>query len=373
MEYKAFKDMELSRLGMSTMRLPTEGDENGAPIDYPRAEAIVDYAMASGVNYFDTAWMYHGGASEGFLGKALAARYPRDSFHVATKFHIQADSDYRKVFETQLKRLGVGYVDFYLVHAVMDNTYRDYLDSGCVDYLLEQRREGRIRYLGFSSHASPQVLRVFADSYGRPWDFAQIQCNYLDWEYSTTKEEYEILKERGIPIMVMEPVRGGKLARLTPAAERPLRAAHPDWSLPSWALRWARALPQVQTVLSGMSNLEQISDNVRTFCDRTPFSADDRELLRGACTSFHDELSVPCTACRYCVDSCPAGIDIPAVLAAYNRQRMGSSSALGTVRSLDGGKPEDCVGCGACTAHCPQGIDAPSIMTKIARLLASRG
>lgn len=371
MECRTFRDTELSRLGMGTMRLPTEGDVEGASIDYPRAEAIVDYAMASGVNYYDTAWMYHDGTSEDFVGHALAARYPRDSFHVATKYHIQAERDYRKVFETQLERLRVGYVDFYLVHAVMDNTYRDYLDSGCVDYLLEQRRTGRIRYLGFSSHASPQVLRAFADSYGRPWDFVQIQCNYLDWEYSTTREEYEILRERGMPVMVMEPVRGGRLARLTPAAERPLRAAHPDWSPSSWALRWVRALPQVQTVLSGMSSLAQVADNVRTFSDETTLSEEDHRLLAFACATFHDELSVPCTSCRYCTDSCPAKIDIPAVLAAYNRYRMGSSGALTDVRSLAGGQPEDCVGCGACVAHCPQRIDAHAIMAEISEKLAS--
>ena len=370
MECKTFRDTELSRLGMGTMRLPTEGDVDGASIDYPRAEAIVDYAMASGVNYYDTAWTYHGGTSEDFLGHALAARYPRDSFHVATKYYIQAERDYRRVFETQLKRLHVGYVDFYLIHSVTDATYRDYLDSGCVDYFLEQRHRGRIRYLGFSSHATPQVLRAFADAYGRPWDFAQIQCNYLDWEYSTTHEEYELLKERSMPIMVMEPVRGGRLAKLTPAAERPLRAAHPDWSLASWALRWVRALPQVQTVLSGMSNLAQVADNVRTFSDEATLSEEDRGLLASARTAFHDELSVPCTACRYCTDGCPARIDIPDVLAAYNRYRMGSSEALADVRSLAGGQPEDCVGCGACVAHCPQGIDIHAIMAEVSGRLA---
>ena len=261
MECKTFRETELSRLGMGTMRLPTEGDVDGASIDYPRAEAIVDYAMASGVNYYDTAWTYHGGTSEDFLGHALAARYPRDSFHVATKYYIQAERDYRRVFETQLKRL-------------------------------------------------------------------------------------------------------------TPAAERPLRAAHPDWSLASWALRWVRALPQVQTVLSGMSNLAQVADNVRTFSDEATLSEEDRGLLASARTAFHDELSVPCTACRYCTDGCPAGIDIPGVLAAYNRYRMGSSGALADVRSLAGGQPEDCVGCGACAAHCPQGIDVHAIMAEVSGRLA---
>lgn len=371
MERKSFRGIQLSRLGMGNMRLPRVGDAPDGEIDYEHAEAIIDYAMSSGINYYDTAWMYHGGKSEEFLGKALVARYPRASFCVATKFHIQANPDFREVFETQLRRLGVGYVDFYLCHAVMDNTYKDYLSSGAIDYLLEQRREGRIRYLGFSSHASPQVLRIFADSYGRPWDFAQIQCNYYDWRYSTTREEYEILRDRNIPIMVMEPVRGGRLAQLTPEAERPLRQAHPDWSMASWALRWVRALPQVQTILSGMSSLEQIENNVATFGDDEPLSQRDRELLDRACETFHDELSIPCTACRYCTDTCPAGIDIPSILELANKVRMGSQSALRDIRKVEGGQPEDCVSCAQCTAHCPQGIDTPAVMAEMAERLAA--
>lgn len=373
MERKSFRGIELSRLGMGNMRLPRVGDAPDGEIDYGRAEAIIDYAMASGINYYDTAWMYHGGKSEEFLGRALVARYPRNSFYVATKFHYQSNHDYKYVFNEQLRRLGTDHIDFYLCHAVMDNVYKDYLDCGCIDYLLEQRAAGRIRYLGFSSHATPQVLRIFADSYGRPWDFVQIQCNYYDWRYSTTREEYEILRDRGIPIMVMEPVRGGRLAQLTPEAERPLRAAHPDWTPASWALRWVRSLPQVQTVLSGMSTLGQIQNNVATFSDEESLSERDKGLLERACETFHDELSIPCTACRYCTDTCPAGIDIPQVLALANKVRMGSQGALRDIRKVEGGQPEDCVGCAQCTEHCPQGIDTPAVMAEMSERLATAG
>lgn len=366
MEYREFQGGRISRLGMGTMRLPRIDGKDGAPIDYARAEEVIDCAYDNGITYFDTAWPYHEGTSEEFVGKALVSRHPRGSFNIATKFHIHANPDYRFVFETQLERLQTDYLDFYLVHAVMDNTIDDYLASGCIDYLMEQRAAGRIRYLGFSSHAAPSNLRRFLAA--GDWEFVQIQLNYLDWKYSTAHEEYDIITGVGLPIIVMEPVRGGRLASLTLHANALLQDAHPDWSIASWAMRWVRSLPQVQTVLSGMTTVEQVLDNVATFSAGGTLSADDLAVLEHARDTFHAEISVPCTGCRYCTEGCPAGIDIPAVLELYNKVKMGSQTSLAKIAQLEGGHPEDCIGCGLCVDSCPQGIDTPAIMAELSTM-----
>ena len=368
MECKDYRGQQISRLGMGNMRLPCTDGHFGSAIDYPAAEAVIDRAMAGGITYYDTAWVYHGGNSESFLGDALVSRYPRESFQLATKFNVKAEPDFEKVFETQLERLKTDYIDFYLIHAMMDNSIETYLSSGCIDYLTRQRELGRIRNLGFSSHATPDTLRRFVGE--ADWDFAQIQLNYLDWAYSTAREEYEILEAAGLPIVVMEPCRGRKLADLSDAANGMLRAAHPDWSIASWAFRWVRSLPQVQVVLSGMNTVEQVDDNVATFSDPVALSADDERVLWQACESFHAENTVPCTACRYCVDGCPMEIDIPGMLAQYNRFRLGSGGALERTKDLDGGMAADCVGCGQCVDVCPQGIEIPTILAEIAEKLA---
>lgn len=366
MEYKSFQDSSLSRLGMGNMRLPVQGDHPGAPIDRPRAQAIIDYAMAHGINYYDTAYVYHNGESEAFLGEALK-KCPREQYHLATKYFILADADYKAVLEEQLRRLRSDYIDFYLIHGIFDHTYQQYLDSGCIEYFLEQKKAGRIKYLGFSSHAAPEHLARFADHHH--WDFAQLQLNYFDWQYGTAAQEYAILEERQIPIMVMEPVRGGRLAQLSKEAESMLRAAHPDWSIASWALRWVRRLPQVQVILSGMSTLEQIQDNVATFEADEPLTDADAELLMRACAAFKKEVSVPCTACRYCCDGCPAQINIPAFLAVYNSYKTDGPWALNQLEQVESaGKPADCISCGACTEHCPQSIPVPDIMAELKAL-----
>ena len=360
MEYKKFQDIELSRLGFGNMRLP----EKGGRIDREKAMEMIDLAMSRGVTYYDTAWMYHGGDSEAFLGEALS-RYPRDSYYVATKFNIDAEPDYRKVFAKQLEKLRTDHIDFYLIHCIMDSNVHRYVDDGSVDYFLEQKRQGRISYLGFSCHSSVESLRWFADHH--QWDFAQLQLNYFDWLYSATKQEYKILEERGIPIMVMEPVRGGKLANLTPAAEQMLRDAHPEWSTAGWAFRFVRSLPMVQTILSGMSTIAQVEDNLLTFGNDTPFTDADRDTLMRACEEFHKQIRIPCTACRYCCDDCPQSINIPEFLRVYNKFKVDGDwdikEAFAAVES--DGTPDDCIGCGACMGHCPQNIAIPDLMSEM--------
>lgn len=262
MQYKEFKSSaKLSMLGMGAMRLPVIGEDQGN-IDYGKAKAIIDRAYQGGVNYYDTAYIYHNGKSEEFLGKALA-EYPRESYYVADKFNLQAEPDFKKQFPEQLSRLNMEYIDFYLIHGIQDAWMDQFLESGALRYFDELKKQGKIKNLGFSFHASPASLRKLLKIY--PWDFVQIQLNYLDWYYGDAKELYEILEEAEIPAMIMEPVRGGKLASLIPEAEAIFKEADPEASIASWALRFVMSRPQAQVVLSGMSNLEQVEDNLHTF------------------------------------------------------------------------------------------------------------
>ncbi len=364
MQYKAFRDLSLSRLGMGVMRLPMKDDL----IDPEKSQEIIDYAMAHGINYYDTAWVYNEGGSEKFLGPALS-KYPRESYYLATKFNIRASLDPEPVFEEQLRRLKTDYIDFYLIHCLSENSVEAYLTSGCIDYFLEQQRKGRIRYLGFSSHATPETLDRFASHH--QWDFAQLQINYFDWSYGTAKREYEVLVKHDIPIMVMEPVRGGRLAALTPETEATLKQAHPDWSVASWALRFVQSLPQVQVILSGMSNLEQIQDNVATFSGEVGLSEEEKALLLQVCEEFRSQVQVPCTGCCYCTADCPMQINIPEFLKVYNAYKVNGPGALGRMKNVQSaGQPGDCVGCGLCAGNCPQNIDIPALMQALAEAAA---
>lgn len=364
MEYKRFKDIELSTLGMGNMRLPTAGDVPHGEIDYARAQEVIDCAMDCGINYYDTAYTYPG--SERFLGTALA-KYPREGYYLATKYWIDANPDYAAVFEEQLERLQVDHIDFYLVHSIMEGfgTVDQYIASGCIDYFLEQRRSGRITYLGFSSHALPENLARMADY--ADWDFAQIQVNYLDWACGTAEQEYRILEERGIPIMVMEPVRGGKLAALPDDYAATLERARPGWSLPSWALRFVRRLPGVQLTLSGMSTVEQVRENAAIFSDGEQMTGSQAELALQVARAYRDGISVACTACAYCVAECPKDLDIPRFMDLYNQLKyVGYLTPPQIDEMPEGEKPHNCIGCGKCTRHCPQALPIPAVMEELA-------
>lgn len=373
MNTKDFKNIQLSTLGMGNMRLPQKGNAANAPIDWEASAEIIDYALEHGVNYFDTAWVYNEGESERCLGAALKRHADiRDKFYIADKLNIEATTDYKMVFEEQLRRLQTDYIDFYLIHCLMDNNLQRYIDSGAIEYFLEQKRLGRIRYLGFSSHAGLDTLRTFADHHD--WDFAQLQINYYDWRYSETAEEYRILEERNIPCIVMEPVRGGKLATLPEEAEQMLKKAHPDWSMAAWAMRFVQTLPNVKVVLSGMSNMEQIADNVKTFsAEQTGLTEEDKALLDKACEMFRAYIHIPCTACRYCTAECPQQINIPEFIRVYNQFKVNGTWGIKSVLAniTTDGKPTDCIQCGACMRHCPQSIQIPDLMGKIADMEAS--
>lgn len=373
MQYSDFQGLKLSKLGFGLMRLPQVEGGADAAIDEELVAKMVDYAMQNGVNYFDTAWPYHGGMSETVIGRVLK-RYPRESFYLADKFPgHQIRSNYRPadIFEQQLKKCQVEYFDFYLLHNVYENSVKTFTDPqwGILDYLIEQKRQGRIRHLGFSTHGSVQMMREFLEQYGDQLEFCQIQLNYLDWTLQRAKEKCELLREFNIPIWVMEPVRGGKLAKLNEADTQKLHSMRPDASCASWAFQWLldSVLPTV--ILSGMSNLEQMQDNVKTFSQDKPLSEEETQTLLTIAEQMKQ--SLPCTACRYCCEGCPMGLNIPQLLDIYNELRVAPSVNVGMrVEALEPEKrPSACIGCGNCTQVCPQKIDVPKAMQEADRIL----
>lgn len=371
MLYKQFKDLSLSGLGFGTMRLPLL--EGGGPgdIDQAQVEQMTDYALAHGVNYFDTALPYHAGRSEASIGRALA-RYPRESFYLADKFPGHqvvkgAPISLEETFPRQLQNCGVDYFDFYLLHNVNEHSFAYYTDKsvGCVDYFLEQKKLGRIRHLGFSSHNAPENLERFLDIYGDVMEFCQIQLNYLDWSLQDAEKKCALLKSRGIPIWVMEPLRGGRLARLDEPAAETLRALRPDESPAAWGLRWLQTVPEVTVVLSGMSSLSQMEDNIRTFSDERPLSEKETAALYGVAAGLRS--FIPCTGCRYCCAGCPQGLDIPLLMSLCNDSRVsGSINIVMRYGALGEKNAEACIACGKCKGACPQKIDVPAAMKELA-------
>ena len=365
MQYKEFKDgIRLSRLGMGNMRLPVHEEKEGQPIDYEKGQAIIDAAIAAGINYFDTAYIYHNGESEIFTGKSLS-KYPRNSYYVADKFNFQAKPDFREQFEEQLARLGMDYIDFYLLHGIQDNFADAILSCGCIEYFKQLKEEGRIRYLGFSFHGSVDNMRKMLSV--SDWDFVQIQLNYYDWEYGNQRTLYEMLEEAAVPVMVMEPVHGGLLARLNEKAAGILKSADPSETLASWAMRWVKSLPAVQVVLSGMGDMLMLEDNVNTFSQKADMTEKEKKLVKKAARFLRENVTMPCTGCRYCIPNCPMELDIPSLLIAYNDFKADSSWRLNNLKGLPQEKqPAACIACGACTAHCPQSLAVPEAMREMA-------
>ena len=373
MIYTDFQGKKLSMLGFGTMRLPLLS-RNSGDVDEEQVFRMVRYASEHGVNYYDTAYPYHNSMSELIVGKALK-QLPRESYYLADKYpgHQIADTfDPAATFEEQLKKCGVDYFDFYLLHNVYENSMPVYTDPkwGIIDYFAEQRRLGRIKHLGFSTHAMIDTFTAFLDQYGELMEFCQIQLNYLDWTLQNAKAKYDLLTSRNIPVWVMEPVRGGKLANVDEAAKAKLNALRPGASAASWALRWLQTLPNVKMILSGMSNMEQMEDNIHTFETEKPLTESETKALLEIAEGMKN--SVPCTACRYCTNDCPQGLDIPKLLSLYNDMRFspGSMNVRMTVESFAGSKrPSACISCGNCTRICPQKIDIPDAMKDFTEML----
>jgi len=373
MDYREVCGDRISALAFGTMRLP----QKDGSIDQEQVNAMTDYAIENGINYFDTAYPYHDGKSELSIGEALS-KYPRESFFLADKFpghQFMKKYDCKGIFEEQLAKCRVEYFDFYLLHNIYENSLPTYKNEeyGIIDYFAEQKMQGRIRHLGFSTHARAENLEDILDyleaKLGEKPDFCQIQLNYMDWTLQDAKSKVELLGSRGIPVMVMEPVRGGKLADLGEENNARLRAARPDESIASWSFRWLMGIPEVATVLSGMSSFEQMVDNVKTFSGGKPLTDDEKDMLLEIAESLKQ--GVPCTACRYCCEGCPMELDIPMLLAGYNDLKFQSSNTV--AMQMDGTPkeqwPHNCIGCGACAAVCPQQIDIPAVMKEFADML----
>lgn len=372
MIYRDFKDKKLSMLGFGTMRLPTLSD---GKIDRAQAEKMTALAFEKGVNYFDTAVPYHGGESEKVMGEILA-KYPRDSFFLASKFpghQVMEEYHCQEMFEGQLQRCGVDYFDFYLLHNVSEASINTYTDPrwNIIPYFIEQRKQGRVKHLGFSSHGSVKMLEEFLGKYGSEMEFCLLQINYLDWTLQDAKAKYDLLTSHGIAVMVMEPLRGGALATLSEKEATLLSAAAPEESAASAAFRWLQRLDNVKVVLSGMSNEAQMADNLNTFTDFKPLSDKGSNALMEIAEGRKD--SVPCTGCRYCVDGCPMGLDIPEFIAMYNEFRVATSLNVSQKIEVlpEDKKPSACISCGACTHICPQNIDIPACLSEFSEKLSA--
>ncbi|MBQ8405374.1 MAG: aldo/keto reductase [Clostridia bacterium] len=376
MIYKTFKDKKLSALGMGCMRFPTlDGDYK--KIDEKTSAEMLDYAISHGVNYFDTAYMYHGGQSEIVLGKLLK-KYPRDSFYVADKFpgvDLSAFGRVEEIFEEQLKKVGVEYFDFYLFHCVCENNIEQYLDEDgkykTYEYLAEQKKQGRIGHLGFSAHAEVETMRRFLKKYGDVMEFCQLQINWLDWTYENAKAKVELLKEYNIPVWVMEPVRGGRLAQLSPEYEARLKALRPDESMAAWAFRFLQTALDCTVVLSGMSNFEQVRENVQIHSEEKPLNEQELQALQTIVEELMGKLT-PCTGCRYCTEYCPQSLDIPKLLNMYNEYKFsfgGVQAQRSILRIPEGKRPADCLQCRACEGVCPQKIRISDELASYTELL----
>ena len=372
MVYKNFQGIQLSALGLGAMRLPViDGQE--AKIDEEKTAEMVAYAMEQGINYYDTAWGYHMGNSELVMGKVLN-QYPRESYYIATKFpgyDISNMDKVEEIFEKQLEKTGMEYFDFYLFHNVCEMNIDYYLDEkyGIFEYLMKQKENGRIRHLGFSVHGDYEVTKRFLEAYGEHMEFCQIQLNYLDWSFQKAKEKVEQVAAYGIPVWVMEPLRGGKLATMEEEYEQRLKALRPEETVPAWAFRFLQTIPNVTMVLSGMSNMQQLQDNIATYAEDKPLNDKEMEVLLGIADDMIKKIALPCTACRYCTTKCPKGLDIPMLLEMYNEDCFTGGGFLAPMKISsmpEEKRPSACVGCRSCEAVCPQQIKISEAMADFA-------
>ncbi len=361
-----FKGLKLSGLGLGAMRLPTIEGQNGKP-DQEKVNEMIQYAMEKGINYYDTAWGYHEGQSEIVLAKALK-KYDRSKYFLADKFPGYDLSNMPKVeeiFEEQLKKCQTEYFDFYLFHNVCEKNIDAYLNPKykILEYLLQQKSQGRIRHLGFSCHGELPVLDRFLKAYGKHMEFCQLQINYLDWHFQKAKEKVELLKKYEIPVWVMEPLRGGKLAKLKPEYEKQLHALRPWESIPGWAFRFVQSIPQVTMVLSGMSDMKQLQENVETWSKEEPLNDTEKKTLFSIVDEMTKKVIIPCTSCRYCTSGCPQGLDIPKLLSLYNEHAFSDGGFIApmVLSTLEKG-PDACIQCHSCEKVCPQQIHIVDVL-----------
>lgn len=360
--------VELPQLAFGCMRFPTKDNK----IDFDASREMIHYAMANGLNYFDTAYPYHDGESETFLGKVLP-EFPRESYFLTSKlpiWKVENEGDAEKYFNEQLEKCQTEYFDFYHLHAMGTKRIEIMEKFNLYDFIAKKKAEGKIKHIGFSFHDKNEVLEKLVAAYD--WDFVQLQINYWDFSENDAKGAYEILEKHNIPCFVMEPVRGGFLASLAPHVEKYMKDYAPDKSIASWAIRWVASLPNVASVLSGMSNMEQLKDNINTISNFEPINNDELKIIDTVIGELKKIKPIPCTGCRYCMD-CSFGVDIPEIFDIYNNYKKTENKEL-TYKSYfnnlgEKAQSHNCEKCGACITKCPQHINIPEELERIEKEL----
>ncbi len=361
---RKFAGKEFPLIALGCMRLPMRDSK----IDMVELDKMVEYAMSHGANYFDTAYMYVEGKSENAIGEILK-QYPRESFFLADKcpaYLVNSKEDVARLFNEQLKKCHVDYFDNYMVHNINKDSIHNYRDNDMYGEILKLKKEGRVKNLGFSFHGDPDMLREVIHEH--KWDFCQLQLNYLDWEVINAKELYEIADEAKVPIIVMEPLRGGGLCNLPDKAAAKLKERCPDETQASFGLRWVTSKPRVFTILSGMSNFQQMKENIDTFSNFKEFTQEELQTAAEVAKIIQSQGAINCTACRYCMEVCPRGINIPAIFGLYNVYKTNNNGFMFGVNYnalKDNEKADKCINCHLCSKNCPQGLDIPALLKKV--------
>ncbi|MEE0072625.1 MAG: aldo/keto reductase [Lachnospiraceae bacterium] len=369
---------EGKKLGFGLMRLPlTDANDKGS-IDIEALKEMVDTFMEQGFTYFDTAWMYCAFKSENAVKEALTDRYPRDRYTLTTKLHasyLKTKEDRDRIFEEQRQKTGVDYFDYYLIHAIDQELYSIYNEMDCFNWLIEKKKQGLVKHIGFSYHDSAEFLDQVLTEHPE-MEFVQLQMNYLDWESAEVQSRkcYEVASKHGKPVIVMEPVKGGILADVPAEVRESFAAYHPDLSVPSWAIRFVASLDNVAMVLSGMSNMEQLMDNISYMKEFVPMNAEETELVHKAAEMIKDSIAIPCTGCSYCTEGCPMQIAIPDLFRVYNKSKRGEITdveANEEYRQLteSGGKARECLACGQCQVACPQHLEIINYLKDVAKCM----
>ena len=369
---------EGKKLGFGLMRLPlTDANDKGS-IDIEALKEMVDTFIEQGFTYFDTAWMYCAFKSENAVKEALTDRYPRDRYTLTTKLHasyLEAKEDRDRIFEEQRQKTGVDYFDYYLIHAIDQELYSIYNKMDCFNWLIEKKKQGLVKHIGFSYHDSAEFLDQVLTEHPE-MEFVQLQMNYLDWKSAEVQSRkcYEVAIKHGKPVIVMEPVKGGTLADVPAEVRESFAAYHPDLSVPSWAIRFVASLDNVAMVLSGMSNMEQLMDNISYMKEFVPMNAAETELVHKAAEMIKDSIAIPCTGCSYCTEGCPMQIAIPDLFRVYNKSKRGEITdveANEEYRQLteSGGKARECLACGQCQVACPQHLEIINYLKDVAKCM----